>query len=599
MKQGCLSASRRCSQLNGWGGDCADILLNIIALAHGEKTLSQHIHILGICGTFMGGVALLARALGCRVSGSDAGAYPPMSGQLAAAGIEVKEGYSAEPLSPPPDLVIVGNALSRGNPAVEYMLEARIPYQSGPQWLAENVLRGRRVLAVAGTHGKTTASSILAWILECAGMNPGFLIGGVPANFGVSARLGGECFVVEADEYDTAFFDKRSKFIHYRPDILCLNNLEFDHGDIFPDLEAIKTQFHHLLRTVPGNGQIIRRAGDAELEDVLRRGCWTPVETFEADAPAGRGTGQSVVDENGSQAGRGTGESPADDGGDPADWRALKPSADGGAFTLSYAGIRSGAGRGAGASSGAGAKGGADANGGPGANGSASHDLPVQWRETGRHNLENALSAAAAAHAAGASLEDIRRGLETFQGVKRRMELLAEVDGIRIYDDFAHHPTAIAAALAGLRARVDGQSQTGANPANTGKAGKGKPGGANAGKTGKGKTGKQTGNPPRIIALIEPRSRTMRLGHHQAALPQAVAAADAVFWHQPPDLDWNMDALTKASPVPAVRCHSTGAIIEGVLVECRPGDHIVIMSNGSFGGIHHALIEKLRAARKA
>ncbi|MCZ6831043.1 MAG: UDP-N-acetylmuramate:L-alanyl-gamma-D-glutamyl-meso-diaminopimelate ligase [Gammaproteobacteria bacterium] len=453
--------------------------------------MSKHIHILGICGTFMGGVALLARELGFTVSGTDANVYPPMSTQLAQAGIELMQGYDAAHLQPAPDVVVVGNALSRGNAEIEQLLNAGLPYISGPQWLAENVLRGRWVLAVAGTHGKTSTSSLLAWILEQAELSPGFLIGGIPANFGVSARLGqSDFFVVEADEYDTAFFDKRSKFVHYHPRTLCLNNLEFDHADIFADLEAIKTQFHHLLRTVPGQGKVIYRAGDAALADVLARGCWSEQVSFSAT--------------------------------DKADWQVASASADASSFEVLAHG----------------------------------QSAPVSWDQTGRHNLENALAAMAAAHHVGVPLEVAAQGLTSFAGVKRRMELLAEIDGIAIYDDFAHHPTAIATTLAGLRARVGSA---------------------------------------RILVLLEPRSNTMRAGRHRAQLAQSTAAADQVFWYQPAGLDWDLQGLVSDSPVAAELFSDTSAMVQRVLAETGPGDHVVIMSNGGFDGVHQHLVTELNA----
>jgi UDP-N-acetylmuramate: L-alanyl-gamma-D-glutamyl-meso-diaminopimelate ligase len=437
----------------------------------------------------MGGVALLARELGFEVSGSDANVYPPMSTQLQAAGITLCEGYEARHLQPAPDLVIVGNALSRGNPAVEYLLNSPIPYISGPQWLAENLLAARWVLAVAGTHGKTSTSSLLAWILEQADMAPGFLIGGVPGNFGVSARLGkSDFFVVEADEYDTAFFDKRSKFVHYRPRTLCLNNLEFDHADIFADLEAIKTQFHHLLRTVPGEGLVIHRHADAALDDVLARGCWSQTSSF------GSGGG--------------------------SDWRVERAQPDGSSFEIVHAGERA----------------------------------LVEWELRGQHNIENALAAVAAAHHVGVPLKIAVQGLASFAGVKRRMELLAEIDGIRVYDDFAHHPTAIATTLQGLRAQVGEE---------------------------------------RIWALIEPRSRSMRMGQHRAALSDATAQANRVIWYQPAGLDWDLHDVVQSSVVQAQLCSSTEDMIQTVVADSRPGDHIVIMSNGGFGGIHQSLVGEL------
>ena len=457
--------------------------------------MAQHLHILGICGTFMGGLALLARELGIRVTGSDANVYPPMSTQLEAAGIELMQGYQSEHLLPAPDLVIVGNALSRGNPAVEYLLNSGIPYTSGPQWLAEAVLQGRWVLAVAGTHGKTTTASLTAWLLEQAGMAPGFLIGGVPDNFGVSARLGdSNFFVVEADEYDTAFFDKRSKFVHYRPRSVALNNLEYDHADIFPDLAAIQRQFHHLLRTVPSEGLIVHRHADAALDAVIAQGCWTPRQGFGVDTAAY--------------------------------WQARDARADGSAFSLA----------------------------------TPAESVPVSWSLLGQHNLENGLAAAGLAHHVGLTLPVIAEGLQSFQGVKRRLELLADVNGIRVYDDFAHHPTAIASTLEGLReAALDA----------------------------------------RIIVLLEPRSNTMRLGSHRQALPASVRCADEVLWYQPAGLDWDLDAIVAESPVPATLHADIDSMIARVATMGQPGDHVVVMSNGGFGGIHQRLVAELQRRQES
>jgi len=452
----------------------------------------MHIHILGICGTFMGGIAQLARALGHRVSGSDANVYPPMSVQLQQAGIGLMDGYGAEQLRPAPDCVLVGNALSRGNPAVEHMLDAGLRYTSGPQWLAEQVLAERRVIAVAGTHGKTTTSSMLAWLLEDAGLDPGFLIGGIPANFGVSARLGaGPFFVVEADEYDTAFFDKRSKFVHYRPRTLVLNNLELDHADIFDDLAMIQRQFHHLVRTVPGAGRIIAPAGDPAIAEVLAMGCWTPVERF------GAGSG--------------------------ADWEAAEVSADASRFEVLRGGEPVGR---------------------------------VEWGQIGRHNLSNGLAALAAASHAGVAPARAIRGLAGFRGTKRRMELRGEAGGVRVYDDFAHHPTAIRTTLAGLRARV---------------------------------------GDARIIAVLEPRSNTMRLGVHAAELPGALTQADRVLVHAPGDLRWEPRKLL--APL-GPRCQvldSVEGVLGALVAEVRPGDQVLIMSNGGFGNIHQRLLDALGA----
>ena len=450
----------------------------------------MHIHVLGICGTFMGSLAQLARAQGHRVTGSDQNVYPPMSDQLAAAGIEVMSGYDPAHLSPAPDLVVIGNAMSRGNPAVEHVLEAGLPYVSGPQWLAEHVLQGRWVLAVAGTHGKTTTSSLLAWILDYNGLAPGYLIGGVPANFGVSARLGETpFFVVEADEYDTAFFDKRSKFVHYRPRTLILNNLEFDHADIFADLAAIETQFHHLLRTVPGQGRIVLPTGEEALERVLTRGCWSEVERF----------------------------------GEDSDIHIERHTADASSFSVSETGR--------------------DA-------------VRVGWTMTGEHNLRNGVAALLAARHVGVTLADGAAALNAFTGVKRRMEKIGDVAGVQVFDDFAHHPTAIALTLEGLRHRV----------------------GADA----------------RVIAVIEPRSNTMRLGHHRDALAASTAAASEVVWYEPPGMDWSLASVAEAGPVPArVSADLDGLIAE--LAQTAGPAYIVIMSNGGFGGIHRRLVAALAA----
>ncbi len=445
----------------------------------------MRIHILGICGTFMGGVAALARELGLEVEGSDANVYPPMSTQLEALGIALKSGYRAEHLQPSPDraapdMVVVGNALSRGNPAIEYLLDAGLDYASGPQWLGESVLRGRNVLAVAGTHGKTTTASLLAHLLESAGLAPGFLIGGVPGNFGVSARLGeGSPFVIEADEYDTAFFDKRSKFVHYRPRIAVLNNLEYDHADIFPDVAAIQRQFHHLVRTVPGHGRLIVNAEDARLAEVLAMGCWTPVETF------GIGAG---------------------------DWRARLVEADGSAFAVSRQGAELGT---------------------------------VRWNLLGRHNVMNALGAVAAAAAAGADPVALLPAFARFESVRRRMELIGERGGVRVYDDFAHHPTAIATTLAGLRARVGGA---------------------------------------RIVAALEPRSNSMRTGAHAEGLAPALADADAVVLLARPELAWDTAPLIAALGGRGIAVPNVDALLAELAAQTRPGDHVVFMSNGGFEG---------------
>ena len=452
--------------------------------------MTKHIHILGICGTFMGGLALLARELGFKVTGSDANVYPPMSEQLQAAGIRLSEGYLPEHLQPAPDCVVVGNALSRGNAAVEYMLDQGLPYTSGPQWLAEHVLHGRWVLAVAGTHGKTTSSALLAWMLEQAGLAPGFLIGGVPANFGCSARLGGsDFFVIEADEYDTAFFDKRSKFVHYRPRTLCINNLEYDHADIFSDLAAIQRQFHHLLRCVPANGLVVVPKDNPAIEAVLAMGCWTETETF------------TTV------------------GGD-ADWRGVSLADDASQFRVDTATVA----------------------------------VEARWQLCGLHNVENLLSAMAAAHHVGVTPELAAQSVTSFKGVKRRQQLIGEEAGVYVYDDFAHHPTAIARTLEGFSA---------------------------ANRNG------------RVIAVIEPRSNTMRKGEHREQLAEATAEADRVYWYQPAGLDWSLESVLADSPVPASLHNELDQLVAELAASARVDDRVIIMSNGSFGGIHQKLLRQL------
>lgn len=450
----------------------------------------MHIHILGICGTFMGGVALLARELGHEVTGSDANVYPPMSTQLQEQGIGLMEGYLPEHLEPAPDLVLVGNALSRGNAAIEHMLNRGLRYMSGPQWLGEQLLQNRWVLACAGTHGKTTTSSMLAWILEKLGYEPGFLIGGVPGNFGISARLGGgQFFVIEADEYDTAFFDKRSKFVHYHPKTAILNNLEYDHADIFPDLAAIQRQFHHLVRMVPGVGRIISPLKEQALEDVIAMGCWSEHERL----------GEGEVE---------------------ADWQARSLAEDYSSFAVSHGG----------------------------------EEAILSWALNGHHNMMNALAALAAARHVGVRLVDGVDALSEFGGVKRRMELRGSPRGVAVYDDFAHHPTAISSTLDGLRKKV--------------------------------------GN-AKIYAVIEPRSNTMRLGQHRAALAASTALADEVLWYSPASLDWSLDDVVSESIVPArvfAEIDEITAYLQGAVAA---GDHVLIMSNGGFGGIHQKLLDKL------
>jgi UDP-N-acetylmuramate: L-alanyl-gamma-D-glutamyl-meso-diaminopimelate ligase len=461
----------------------------------------MRIHILGICGTFMGGLATLARALGHVVTGSDANVYPPMSTLLADQDIEVHEGYDPAHLEPRPDLVVIGNALSRGNPEVEAVLARRLPYTSGPQWLAEYFLQNRWVLAVAGTHGKTTTASMLAWILEYAGMAPGFLIGGVPQNFDVSARVGNsDFFVVEADEYDTAFFDKRSKFIHYRPATAVLNNLEFDHADIFPDLAAIQRQFHYFVRTVPGNGRMIVNADDHNLAEVIAQGCWTPTEYF--------AIGPGVA---------------ADRGSRQATWSCKPLRKDYSCFEVLLDGQSQGT---------------------------------VSWDIVGRHNTANALAAVAAARHAGVPVDVALKALGKFRAVKRRMELRGVVKGISVFDDFAHHPTAIRLTLESSRAM----------------AGSG-----------------------RIIAVLEPRSNTMRMGAHRETLPGSLTAADQVLLFAPADLGWDLGEVAAALGDKARMFRSVDAILDALVPELKSGDHVIIMSNGGFGGIHNRLLERLRA----
>jgi UDP-N-acetylmuramate: L-alanyl-gamma-D-glutamyl-meso-diaminopimelate ligase len=460
----------------------------------------MHIHILGICGTFMGGLAVLARGAGHTVTGCDAGVYPPMSTQLEAQGIRLIEGYDADQLNGlNADLFVIGNVVSRGNPLMEAILDRGLPYVSGPQWLGEHVLNGKWVLAVAGTHGKTTTSSMLTWLLEDASLNPGFLIGGVPLNFGVSARLtDSSFFVIEADEYDTAFFDKRSKFVHYRPKTAVLNNLEFDHADIFPDLAAIETQFHHLVRTVPGIGRIVTNGREDALERVLTRGCWSEVERF------------------GVQGGWET--LPAEDGV-PVDEQ----------FAVYHNSERVGV---------------------------------VDWQVQGEHNRMNALAAIAAARHVGVPPAQAAQSLASFRNVKRRMEVRGSVDGVTVYDDFAHHPTAIDTTVAGLRARV-GRDNT------------------------------------RILAVLEPRSNTMKLGVMKAQLPASLADADLVFGYGAPAgrdaLGWNLGAALAPLGGKAQAFDNLDALVKAVVHAARPGDQILVMSNGGFGGVHQKLLDALSA----
>jgi UDP-N-acetylmuramate: L-alanyl-gamma-D-glutamyl-meso-diaminopimelate ligase len=458
--------------------------------------MTMHVHILGIGGTFMGGVANIAKAAGFRVTGADLNVYPPMSTQLEALGIEFVQGYGAEQLDLKPDIVVVGNALSRGAPVVEAMLDQGLAYTSGPQWLAEHVLRHKHVIAVAGTHGKTSTTAMLTWILEDAGLAPGFLIGGVPSNFDATARFGaGPLFVIEADEYDTAFFDKRAKFVHYRPRTAILNNLEFDHADIYPDVAAIRRQFNQLLRTVPAAGRIIVNGADAELAATLTMGCWTPRETFALTA-----------------------------GATSPDWGArLAPDSAASRFAVLLRG---------------------------------EEVAQVSWPLLGEHNVMNALAAIAAAHHVGVAPARAAQALERFRGVKRRMEIRGVIGDVTVYDDFAHHPTAIATTLSGLRARVGGA---------------------------------------RIVAVLEARSNTMKLGVHREQLAPALALADRAWFLNSPDLGWDLRGAVAALGERAAFAPSVEELVKELTAQSRPGDHILVMSNGGFGGLHDKLLAALRA----
>jgi UDP-N-acetylmuramate: L-alanyl-gamma-D-glutamyl-meso-diaminopimelate ligase len=453
----------------------------------------MHIHILGICGTFMGGLAVLAKEAGHRVTGCDANVYPPMSTQLEAQGIELIQGFGPEQTALNPDLYVIGNVVSRGNPLIEEILNRGLPYTSGPQWMGEHILRDRWVLAVAGTHGKTTTSAMLTWILEDAGYAPGFLIGGVPMNFGVSARIQGDkesiFFVIEADEYDTAFFDKRSKFVHYHAKTAILNNLEYDHADIFPDLGAIETQFHHLVRTVPGIGRVIFNGDEASLQRVLKRGCWSEKENFGST--------------------------------DGTDW--AMNEYDDGSFDVMFRGEVAG---------------------------------KVEWQLTGKHNRTNALAAIAAARHVGVPVAQAAKSLATFENVKRRMEVRGVVDNITVFDDFAHHPTAIATTVGGLRQKI-------------GKAG-------------------------RILAVLEPRSNTMKLGAMKDALPGSLSDADLVFGYgSEQSLGWSLGAALAPLGDIASAYEDLDTLVAAIAKAARPGDQIIVMSNGGFGGVHNKILEAL------
>ncbi|MEJ2127332.1 MAG: UDP-N-acetylmuramate:L-alanyl-gamma-D-glutamyl-meso-diaminopimelate ligase [Woeseiaceae bacterium] len=455
----------------------------------------MHIHILGICGTFMGGIAALARAAGFRVTGCDAAVYPPMSTQLRELGIEIHEGFDAAQLDPEPDMIVVGNVMSRGNETVEAMLNRGIPHASGPRWLADNVLRDRHVMAVAGTHGKTTGSSMLAWILQDAGHAPGFLIGGIPTNFGVSASFGdSKYFVVEADEYDTAFFDKRAKFVHYGPRTLVLNNLEFDHADIYKDIDAILWQFHQLLRTVPSDGRIIMNAADGNLKSLVDMGCWTPIETF--------GTG------------------------DDSDWQARFMDAAERRISIT------------------------DPDGNSG---------EARWKLGGRHNLENALAAVAAARSAGVTLEQALAALSRFEGVKRRMERTATVADIAVYDDFAHHPTAIRRSIAAMKRRYPGQ---------------------------------------RIIIAIEPRSNTMKLGVHNEELAAALDGADLIWMFRPEGMDESFEPSLAPLGDRLRLFDDYDQLVSDMSGKVLSGDQVIFMSNGGFGSARQTLTAVLQRTRR-
>ncbi|MFZ7202489.1 UDP-N-acetylmuramate:L-alanyl-gamma-D-glutamyl-meso-diaminopimelate ligase [Avibacterium avium] len=449
----------------------------------------KHIHILGICGTFMGGVAIIAKQMGYKVTGSDVNVYPPMSTFLQENQIEIIPNYDPAQLEPAPDLVLIGNAMKRGNPCVEYVLEKGLPYTSGPQWLHDNLLRDRWVLAVSGTHGKTTTTGMLSWILEKNGLNPGFLIGGIAGNFGTSARLGeSPFFVIEADEYDTAFFDKRSKFIHYNPKTLIINNIGFDHADIFDDLKAIQRQFHHMIRTIPASGRILSFANEQSVKETLEMGCWSEQQFL--------GEGQ--------------------------EWYAERITNDCTEFSVYHFGEKV---------------------------------AEVKWNIVGQHNMHNALMAIAAAYHAGVSIENACAALGSFINAKRRLELKGEVNGISVYDDFAHHPAEILATLTALRDKVGGGV--------------------------------------RILAVLEPRSNTMKMGVHKDELAPALARADHIFLLQPDNIPWDVVEIANQCVQPASWTANLDKLVDMIVAEAKPSDHILVMSNGSFGGIHQKLLDKL------
>ena len=450
---------------------------------------NKHIHILGVCGTFMGGVAIIAKQMGYRVTGSDINVYPPMSTFLTENGIEIIPHFETSQLQPAPDMVIVGNAMKRGNPCVEYILDNQLPYTSGPQWLHDNVLRERWVLAVSGTHGKTTTTGMLAWILEQNGLSPSFLIGGIAGNFGVSARLGeSNFFVIEADEYDTAFFDKRSKFVHYNPKTLIINNLSFDHADIFDDLKAIQRQFHHMIRTIPSSGLILSDKTEQSVKETLDMGSWSHKQFL----------------------------------GEEQEWYAQRISNDCTHFAVFHKGEKT---------------------------------AEVNWSIVGQHNMHNALMAIAAARHAGVSVENACAALATFVNAKRRLEVKGEVNGITVYDDFAHHPEAIQATLTALRDKIGGSV--------------------------------------RILAVLEPRSNTMKMGIHKDDIAPSLVRADYVFVLQPDNIPWDVSDITNKCLQPAKWTANLERLVDMVVAEAQPTDHILVMSNGSFGGIHQKLLDKL------
>ena len=460
-------------------------------MKEGKIMTKKHIHILGICGTFMGGVAMIARELGYHVTGSDTNVYPPMSTFLENHGIEIIPNYDVAQLQPAPDLVMIGNAMSRGNPCVEYVLDNQLNYTSGPQWLHDNLLKDRWVLAVSGTHGKTTTTGMLAWILEKNGIDAGFLIGGVAGNFGISARAGSsKFFVIEADEYDSAFFDKRSKFVHYTPRTLIINNIEFDHADIFDDLKAIQRQFHHLVRTMPQSGCILSAVSDQNVQDTLKMGAYSQLQFI----------------------------------GEGKEWFAKPLVTDCSAFEVYHFGEKAGV---------------------------------VQWQIIGAHNMHNALMAIAASHHAGVSVAGACEALGSFINANRRLEVKGEVRGVTVYDDFAHHPTAIEATIGALRSKV--------------------------------------GKEARILAVLEPRSNTMKMGVHKEEIAPSLKDADAVFVYQPETIPWQVSVITDALTQPAKWSANLDELVDAVTREAKSGDHILVMSNGAFGGIHAKLLEKLTA----